>query len=206
MPLHLEGEEAEQDCNPIHSSFDTTKMKVKDKKGQTTLSNLTGIAVAIGVLIVVMTVFAILIADVGDTQGAVVTVVNETHASVATNVSFILDQSAANVEGYSADTVNFEISNASTVQILEDANFTIHANGTVDMVTVEYTGGNFNVTYSYTGSRITSGQNVSSNGLQFMTNLTSQTGLLGTVLILVIIVAIVIGAFAFRKSGGEGSI
>lgn len=46
--------------------------------------------------------------------------------------------------------------------------------------------------------------NVSSNGLSFFQNLTSQTPLLGTVIILALVLAVVLGIFIARKGRGGG--
>lgn len=94
-------------------------LKEMKKKGQVSFNNITGAAVAIGVLIVIVTIFAILVTDLGADQ-------------------------AAN----------------------------------------------------------TAARNVTDNGLDFFENLTSQVGLLGTILILVLIVVVIISAFAFRRGGG----
>lgn len=105
----------------IREAYKVALQGFKDKRGQVSFGNITGAAVAIGVLIVVVTVFAILVTDLGSDQGA-----------------------------------------------------------------------------------NTAARNVTDNGLDFFQNLTSQVGLLGTILILVLIVVIIISAFAFRRQGRGG--
>lgn len=178
----------------------------KDKKGQVSFGNITGAAMAIGVLIVVTTIFAILVTSLGDTQASVSrSIVNETHTSVMTNVSFLLDNYDGNVFGWSGAT-GTSVINGSTAAGNDEletyllGNFTFFTNGTVDLITAWANNTDMNFSYDFT-SRSGTGQNITNNGLEFFQNLTGQVGLLGTILILVLIIVIIIAGFAF---GGRG--
>ena len=46
--------------------------------------------------------------------------------------------------------------------------------------------------------------NISNQGLTFFDNLSSQFGLLGTIIILVLVITVIVGAFAFGRQGGRG--
>lgn len=179
----------------------------KTKKGQVSFGNITGAAVAIGVLIVVVTVFAILLADLGteNVDALTLTETNETQVSISTNITFQLDQSTGRSFSLQSGTVFVTNSSGATIT---NANFTLRSNGSIDLITDEEylpNASDANFTYTYT-TATSAARNVTENGQTFFQNLTSQVGLLGTILILVLIVVIIIGAFAFRNTRGRGGI
>lgn len=190
------------------------KMQPLNKKGQAvTLTNIGTIIAIIGVAAITAVIVSILITQLQTDQRTTLStlVSNETNgtaSSVLTNVTIDLGSSQQNANriGYSLSSEDFSAINASddcTVgsgcEDITIGNFTVHSNGTVDLITTEYTNTQMNFTYTFRFINLDAVENFSAGTLSFYDNLSDQFALIGTVIGLVLVVSIIMAAFAFTR-------
>lgn len=188
----------------------------KTKKGQISFDTLMPAALGIGVTIILVIVFAILITNLQSDQEVTTTIsiVNESNSTgVLFGTNFTLANNAGNTRDYSLITSSLTAFNASAscdsganpCEQIAIGNFTINSNGTIGLVFgTTFNNTPMNFTYDYNTDQLPVAANVSVKGNEFFQNLTNQMPLLGTVIILALVLAVVIGIFIVRKTGRGG--
>lgn len=172
-------------------------MKVNNKKGiqlnQAFAAFLTIVLIAV-LVIIAFVLFTSLQTSLPD-QGA--TKVNES-ITVSTSPTLglrhkLLNSSDCNFESPS---ITFITNNAS--QLVQAANYSLNATFFINNVTstVNYTGGNLTYTYTNGGQSCTA---ITDTSTQF-TSYPALVGLVGTIVLLGIIIGVLVGSFAFRRS------
>ena len=190
-----------------------------NKKGQNiTLSNIGTLILVVGTATVMAVIVSILIAQLQTDQRTTTseTITNESNLTVILSGNpFVLSNTDSSTGRPGFAVVNdssFLVINASITcsvgtgcERVENTNFTILGNGTITLVSLShYNDTELNFTYTFGYTNLDSVYNISGAGLSFFNNLSSQWGLLGTVIGLVLIVSLIMGGLfgGIRRRSG----
>lgn len=172
---------------------------MKSKKGQMSLQDAPSIVLIVGLIFLIMATIAFIGSKYGTAIGSDVsyTVSNETVA-VTTAGTAVANADACNFDSFAVTIVT-----NSTGDILNSANYTAASTGTVANTssTVIYGGNSWKVSYTYTDGGVACG--VTSDLQTEIGNNTSIAGIVLTISLVGIVLAVLMGIFVVTRTRGR---